>query len=205
MDILTWYEYYLFLVVIVSIALRYHLLRDILLLARKFPERWPKLLQMLLEHKWSLINKVTIIPVSIAIVMALLHTVCNRWLWMASELKISELSYHPMLCIPLIVFSGWMLFLDIQVLSRATQFKKDELEQLLDRGEFALSTPVDWTVRLFTLGLISPTRVVEHKLEEALELECDQIVTQMRGWYLRTAVRVLFGTCCWITSAYLLI
>lgn len=203
-DLLVWYEAYLLILVVATVALRFRVWRDFATIACQFPDRWPRLFGVIIEHKHLLLNRSTVLPIAMAVSLAAIHTICRHWLLSDAELSVASVVQIPPALLLLACCGGYMLYLDYRVLQRSTPFRRAELEKRFNRGELALAKSVDWTVRICTFGFVSSTKIVEEQVEEALEEECAAVEEQMKGWLGRTMVRLAFGMSCWLSWAFLM-
>lgn len=203
LDILLWYEIYLILVVVVSLGLRFPMLRDLFGVGFRFPKRWPKMLNELSERKTTFARWTLIAPLLIAASMAFLHTYCNHVLWVEADLSIVTVWKHPPLFVMLLSLALWVAYLDWPVLTQSNTLERGEVEKTLDRGELALNKKLDLSVRVLSLGFVSTRKIARGQIEDTLEQQCEQLEYMIRGWFGRTVVRLIFGMACWFTWAYL--
>ena len=202
-DVLHWYEFYLIIVFLITLRLRFAFFRDLFALGSKLPKRWPNMLKTILKERWIFINLQAMLPVGVALSTALAHSFFRRFWWSEAKLSFSLLRYSPLWSLVLFSLSAFMVWLDCRVLVRRTHLEIADLEKRFDRGELALSRPIDLTVRVVTFGVIRPRQIVEDQVAEALKEQALCIETQMRGWMGRSLVRIAFGITCWFAWAYL--
>ena len=203
LDVLSLYQIYLIVVVIAAVWLRFASWRDLLVFAKKFPTRWPKMLKTILKERWALLTWSTLAPLIVAILAAATHTFFNQFWWSEAELPVGTLFQYPAFLLLLLPLAMAMLYFDFQALTKSSSVSTEELEKQLDRGELAMSKPVHWGVRLMTFGFVNTNEIVEHEVAESLEKQTVVIEQQMKGWLGRSAVRIAFGISCWFAWAYI--
>ncbi|QDT36086.1 hypothetical protein Pan189_04410 [Stratiformator vulcanicus] len=203
-DLLSLYEYYLVLVLIVNVGLRLNYYRNCVAFAREFPDRWPRMLEIIKEHGVSAIDLSILVPVALAFAMALIHSICNHFVWGYATLPISEVFGHPLCGILIVGLAGVMLYNDWLVLRRTSTLDRAETDPVLNQGELASHPTIDWASRTFTFGRFSTRRMVEERVEETLTEHAAEMAERMKGWMFRSAIRLAFGLTCWMVWAYYL-
>jgi hypothetical protein len=196
------FDFYLAATLVISLARRYRLYWDTLVLAFGFYGRWPKLVERLRVHHGVLLTADVLRPLVAAVALTVVQLVCSRLVWPTATLPTDAVLAQPGLWAPITVAAVPMLLIDLYFLVRVGRFDRGSTEDYLDQAEHWLASWKTPAIRLATLGYVNPQRIVDAEVVKGLEN-----VGRMVGWASRWAAaqltfRVLFGLVMWLAWAY---
>ncbi len=196
------FDFYLAATLVVSLARRYRLYWDTLVLVGRFRDRWPKLVDRLKVHHGVLLTADVLRPLLAAVVLTVVQFVCSRLVWPTASLPADAVWESWRLLVPVAVAATPMLLIDAYFLLRVGRFDRGSTEGYLDQAERWLGGWKVSAVRLATLGYVNPQRIVDAEVVKGLEN-----VGRLVGWASRWAAvqlmaRVLFGLTLWLCWAY---
>src|SRR5262245_52928822 len=167
-DLIHLFNFYLALMFMLSLVLRVGQYASFYRIARAFPDRWPKLLQEIKEHRAIFLTLGNLLPALTALVLCALNMLACRLVWPQAQLTISRL-LELCLALPLVLLlGGAMLALDIYATLWVTEVNRAEVEKYFDQAEFWLKSWAAPVVRVFTFGRINPRRMVNVEVRNAL-------------------------------------
>jgi len=195
------FDFYLALMFLISLMRRWKVYYDALRLLLAVRGRWPKLLQRLAEHRSELLNWAFFRPILAALLTMILQLIASRLIWPQAVLTWEQLQAEtwliPLLLLPLVP----MLAVDIYFLIRIGRFDHDETVRYLSLAE----TWLGWKghlVRVATLGLVNPQRMVDTELRKTLR-QARTIFSQALWWVsLQATLRITFGLTLWAIWAF---
>lgn len=194
------FDFYLALAFVVSIVLRIRQYRAILGVVGNVPGRWPKLFQLVRQHRHIFLTWGTILPLLLTLGLWLLHTILRRnVLSDDDDLTVRELgTLWP--AIPFIALSGVvMLVFDVVGTADVVEIDRRELEKYFDQAEFWLRSWTAPVVNVFTLGYVNPRKMVHAEVRTAL-IGASQMLNDNLWWLtMQALLRTLFGLSLWIT------
>jgi hypothetical protein len=196
------FDFYLAATLVVSLARRWKLYWDVVVLTVRFRGRWPRLVSRLKLHHGILLTRDVIRPLTAAVALTLVQFVCSRLVWPTATLTGEAVACHWAMLLPIALAAVPMLLVDLYFLVRVGSFDRGSTEGYLDQAEHWLGTWKTPAIRLATLGYINPQRMVDEEVLKGLES-----VGQMVSWASRWAAiqltfRVLFGLTLWLVWAY---
>jgi hypothetical protein len=102
------------------------------------PQRWPKLSQLVLEHRWLFLNWRTLLPSVLTLVLTAVNSAVYYLLLPQATLTPRDLSGHFFLAGLLSVLAAVVVLLDGYALSIRGDIRTPELDKQLDQAEFWL-------------------------------------------------------------------
>src|SRR5262245_11652646 len=106
-------DFYLMLAFLVSTYLRFRQYQVIVGLAVAVPGRWPRLLQLVRQHRMIFLTWSTVLPGALALSLCLLNTLACRLVWPHANLTVKQLD-GLWLALPVIALLGaTMLAVDV--------------------------------------------------------------------------------------------
>lgn len=200
-NLLEAFDYYLVLVFVVGTALRLGNYRAMLGFIFTFSHRWPKLLVLARQQKVVFLRWPTLLPIGLTLALLLANTLASRLVWSEATVTIADL-WHRWLALLIVVLSGGVaLLLDCRAVFSFGRFDRAALEKDLDRAEYWLRSWHATALRIVTLGLINPRKLVDDQVLEALVKASLVVNGQLWRWSLQMGMRVAFGFALWITWA----
>jgi hypothetical protein len=201
LDLIHLFNFYLALLFFLSLILRVQQYLSFYRIARAFPDRWPKLLSEIRQHKAIFLTLGNVSPAGIALILCALNMLACRQIWPHAELTIGRLFEIP-LAVPFVAVCGAaMLALDIYATLWVTDINRAEVEKYFDQAEFWLRSWTAPVVRVFTFGRINPRRMVNEEVRKAL-IDMSRTINSTMWWVTaQTALRIAYGLSVWLTFA----
>jgi len=201
MNLIHLFTFYLTATFILSTVRRlrqYHVIAN---LARSVPGRWPRVLQQMKKHWWMFFTWQTFRPAILAISLIVVQMVCSRLIWPQAVLTMRDLSDEWWM-IPIVGIMGLvMIGVDFWFIIRVGKIDRTETEKYLDEAEHWLSSWKAPAVRIFTLGLINPRKMVDTGVRKAMEEGKGMLHRNLWLISMQAALRVLYGLSLWISWA----
>jgi hypothetical protein len=194
-------DYYLWLTLAVGVIIRARNYRAILGLVLTFSARWPNLLVLARRFKLVFLRWPTLLPVGLALALAMANTLASRWLLAEARVTPGDLAQHWLALLAVAATGAAMVVLDGRALFRVGRFDRAALEANLDRAEHWLQSWKAPAVRFVTLGLVNPRQIVNKQVEEALVKASLVVNGQMWAWSVQIVIRLAFGLAVWLTWA----
>lgn len=200
LNLIRLFDFYLTLLFLISFLRRWDVYLNAVRLLISVRGRWPKLIQLLGEHKSIILNWSFFRPAILAFILTLLQLIASRLVWPNAVLTGPELRQDwwlvPIILIPLIP----MLAVDLYFIIRVGRFDHDQTVKYFDMAESWLG----WKgplVRVMTLGMINPRKMVDTELKKSLT-EYQSTLNSSLWWVIaQTGLRLAFGLTLWIVWA----
>jgi hypothetical protein len=195
-------DFYLMLAFLVSTYLRFRQYRAIVGLAVAVPGRWPRLFQLVRQHRTIFLTWSTALPGMLALALCLLNTLACRLVWPHAKLTVDQLD-GLWLAVPVIaVLGAAMLCVDVYATLNVGAVDRRLLEKYFDQAEYWLRSWVAPVVRVFTLGYVNPRQMVAVEVRTALEA-ASRLLNSTLWWVsLQVSLRLAFGLSLWLTYAW---
>ena len=192
-------DFYLWLTLAVGVIIRARNYRAIVGLVLTCSARWPKLLVLTKQFKLVFLRWPTLLPVGLALALALMNSFASHWLLIQASVTPGDLARN-WLALGAVAFTGMaMVVLDCRALFRVGRFDRAMLEANLDRAEHWLQSWKAPAVHFITLGLVNPRKIVNEQVEEALVKASLVVNGQMWSWSRQIVMRLAFGLALWLT------
>lgn len=197
-NLLALYNLYLIIIFALSTAVRYRLYLQVIQLIVAFPQRWPKLGQLVLQHRWMFVNWQTLLPTLLTLLFTVIHSFVLYALLPHAVLTPLELRGHIGLVSVLVLLAVIMLLLDgFSIYAGSGDLITPELEKQLDQAEFWLSSRWATVVELFTFRKVRPRQIVAEQLQSALKTIAQAINWAMWYWAAQLLARFLLALTLW--------
>jgi hypothetical protein len=175
-------------------------------LALAGPRRWPRLLQLISEHRMLFLTWGTLLPTVLALSLTLLQLVASRFLWPeAGEppdgltvQRLCELWPALFVVVPLGVA---MMGYDSYTLVLVYPIDREAIEKAFDQAEYWLGSRSAHVVRVVTFGYINPRRVVSEEVRKELIRVSGMLNASLWWWVRQIGLRFAFGLSLWVTWA----
>jgi hypothetical protein len=202
LNLIHFFDFYLALAFLASTFMRYRQYEAIVNLVRAVPERWPRLLKLVREHHAVFLTWATVLPAVLALVLTVIQMIVSRLVWPHAQLRVSDLAKMP-LAVPLVAVAGAAMFaVDLYGTFRVGKVEQQLLEGYFDQAEYWLRSWVAPVVHVFTLGYVSPRRMVRAEVQKAL-IEASQLLNSTLWWVsMQVSLRIAFGLAIWLTYAF---
>jgi hypothetical protein len=196
------FDFYLALAFMVSTALRIHQYRAILGLVRAVPSRWPRLFELVKQHRNIFLTWATAVPAVLAFVLSAAHMLACRVLWPHANLTLADLA-HDWMALPVVVTAGLaMVSVDLYATFQVGEVDRKLLEKYFDQAEYWLRSWVAPVVHVFTLGYINPRKMVAVEVRKAL-IDVSRLLNSTLWWVSgQVGLRIVFGLSLWLTFAW---
>jgi hypothetical protein len=204
LKLLRLFDFYLVLCFLIGTLLRVQQYRTILGVVRSMPSRWPRLFQLIKQHRHILLTWGTILPLASTLLLWLAHTIFRRlFLPGTSDLTVERLLHNPMALVVVTATGLAMLSFDLYGMWRVAPIDQPLLEKYFDQAEYWLRSWTAPVVRVFTLGYINPRKIVAVEVRGALE-SASRIINNSLWWMsIQTSLRLAFGLSLWTSYALL--
>ncbi len=206
LNLILLFDFYLATTFLLSTANRIRQYGAVVALVRSFPGRWPRLLELVKQHRSLFLTWETIAPALLALVLIGLQMLASRLLWPeAGEppngLTIARLLHHP-LAVPFVALFGLgMLAVDLYFILVVGEVDRRQVEPYLDQAEFWLKSWAAPVVRTMTLGFVNPRRMVAAEVQTALVSASKMLNVNLWWVVLQAGLRVAYGLSVWLTYA----
>ncbi len=202
-NLLALYNLYLIVIFALGTAARYRVYGQVVSLVLALPQRWPKLSQLVLEHRWLFLNWRTLLPSVLTLVLTAVNSAVYYLLLPQATLTPRDLSGHVFLAGLLSVLAAVVVLLDGYALSVRGDIRTPELDKQLDRAEFWLSSRWANVVEWLTLRRIRPRQMVAEHLRNALEAVAQTVNWAMWYWAAQLLARGLLAVGLWFSWYWL--
>jgi hypothetical protein len=200
------FDFYLAVTFLLSTAARLRQYGAVLGLVRSFPSRWPRLLEVVKQHRGVFLTWETFAPAGLALLLMLVQTLASYLLWPEAGrpptgLTLGRLVEHP-LAIPFVALFGLgMLAVDVYFILVVGEVNRTEMDKYLDQAEFWLKSWAAPLVRTVTFGYIHPRKMVSAEVQTALTSASKMLNVALWWVVLQAALRIGYGLSLWVTYA----
>ncbi len=179
-------------------------------LAVSLPQRWPRLLKLVRQHRMVFLTWKTAAPSVLMLTLSLIQFLLTHYLLpSASDPQYAKniLSLHKLFANHIMwpiaaVLGAGVLTYDIYFMIVIGKLDRPMLEKYFDQAEFWLKSPAASVVKFFTLGRINPRGMVAEEVRKAL-IGASGLVNTTLWWIsLSTGLRIAFGVALWIAWAW---
>ena len=201
LNLIRFFDFYLLLLFFVSLYLRVQQYRAAIGLVRSVPGRWPKLFELVRQHRMVFLTWTTLLPAILALTLSVSHMLLCRLVWPHANLNVARLlELWP--AIPAVALCGLLMVgFDLVATFWVGQIDRRLLEKYFDQAEYWLRSWVAPVVRVFTLGRINPRKMVAVEVQKAL-LDASKLLNTTLWWVaVQVGLRVAFGLSIWLTYA----
>jgi hypothetical protein len=195
------FNFYLAVFFVIGTVLRLRQYKTFLVLIRTMPGRWPRLFELVKQHKYIFVTWGTVLPLALMLSLFLINWLASSLVWPYAHLTIRDLlGVWPAL--PVVALSGaGMVAFDVYGAMRVGNVDRAQLEKYFDQAEYWLKTWVAPVVRLFTLGYINPRKMVAVEVQAAL-ISASKLLNSTVWWVItQTGLRITYGLSLWLTWA----
>jgi uncharacterized protein with PQ loop repeat len=201
MNLLNLFEFYLASMFVLSTARRISQYITVAAIVAKLPNRYPKLFNLVKQHRSILINWAMFWPTLLTLALWLVHSLLLRLVLPNASLTIADLHGRWIALTLLIVSGSAMIGLDVYFLYWVTAIDRPTVEKSLDQAEYWLTGWKAPLVEALTLGYVKPRETVNVEVKKALEGVGTSLTSSMWWTTLQMAIRVGFGAALWISWA----
>jgi hypothetical protein len=170
-------------------------------LVLKSPGRWPRLCQLVKQHRTVFMTWATILPVVLAIVLTVVQTFASLTVWPTAKLTVGELLDHWLLFGTACVTGVGMVAVDTYFIIRVPRVDHARLEKNFDLAEFWLRSSTAHVLRVVTFGFLNPRQQVDSEVRKSLVITSRDLNVSMWWVTLQMGLRVAYGLTLWLTWA----
>lgn len=195
------FSLYLVLAFATGTALRARNYRALVGLVYRSADRWPKLRALVATHRAIFLRWPTVLPLAVTLALTLANAYAARFVWPHARVTPGDLWTHPAALAAAAVAGGLMGLLDFKSVFVFARLDRAEVEAVLDRAEHWLGSWKAPAVRVMTLGLIHPRRIVGEQVRAALVKANLAANGELWATSLQILARFAFGLALWVTWA----
>lgn len=200
-------DFYFTLMFLVSIYRRFNQYQNIGKLAFTGPKRWPRLLNLIQNHRAIFLTWTTFRPLMMALTLTIVQWVASRLIWPDAGkppygLTLGKLVSHWPALFIIVPLAAGMFSIDLYFLIRVATFDRAALEKYFDQAEYWLGSPTAHVVRAFTFGYVDPRRMVDDRVRVALIEAGNLLNASLWWWNIQVALRFAFGLSLWLTWGF---
>jgi hypothetical protein len=192
------FSFYLAAFFILSTYLRLRQYRTFLALVRAMPNRWPRLLQLIRQHKGAFITWGTVLPLVLMLGLIVTNWTASTLLWPeAADFTFGQLlALWP--AVPVVLTCGaCMVAFDIYGALRVGAVNREQMEKYFDQAEYWLKSWAAPVVRIFTFGYVNPRKMVAVEVRTAL-VSASKLINYNLWWMsIQTGLRMAYGLSLW--------
>ncbi len=192
------FNFYLAVFFVISTFLRLRQYRTFLSLVRTMPNRWPRLLALVKQHKHLFLTWGTVLPLVIVLVLILVNWTASSLLWpAAAEFTLGQLLEMVLAALVVLFCGACMVAFDVYGALRVGAVDRAQMEKYFDQAEYWLKSWAAPVVRIFTFGYINPRQMVAVEVRAAL-VSASKLINYNLWWMsIQTGLRISFGLALW--------
>jgi hypothetical protein len=195
------FDFYLAAMFVLGTYRRFEQYRAVAGLALSMPGRWPRLFQLVKQHRTIFLTWNTILPSVLTLTVWAANTLASRLIWHRASLTGIELLSHWQAWLIVLPLGAAMLAVDVYFLIRVGAIDRSESEKYFAQAEHWLSSWQAPAVRFLTLGFVNPRRMVHDEVRKALIAASDLINRGLYWTSVQMGLRIAFGLGLWFTWA----
>jgi hypothetical protein len=200
-DLIDAFSVYLVLAFVTGTVLRARNYRALVGMVYRSADRWPKLRALVKTHRGIFLRWPTVLPLVLTLLLTAANAVASRLVWAHSRVTPADLLAHPAALLAVAATGGVMGLLDFRAVFVFVRVDRAAVEAVLDRAEHWLGSWKAPAIRVLTLGLVHPRRIVGEQVHAAL-VDAGQAVNGQLWWMsLQVVARAAFGLVLWVTWA----
>ena len=152
-------------------------------------------------HRAIFLRWPTVLPLVLTLLLTLANAYASHFVWSHARVTPRRPAGAPRGRGGALVAGGLMGFLDFQAVFVFGRFDRAAVEAVLDRAEHWLGSWKAPAVRVLSLGLIHPRRIVGEQVRRALVDAGLAVNGQLWAMSLQILARFVFGLALWVTWA----
>ena len=199
LNLIRFLDFYFMLMFLVGTFRRVGQYREVGRMVLTGPGRWPRVLELVRQHKTIFLTWATVLPGLLALALSVVQLIASRQIWPQATLtvgELTELGVAPVLLAPLGLL---MIAVDVYSAVAVGTFDRHEMEKYFDQAEYWLRSHTAHVVRIVTLGYVNPRQMVDVEVRKAL-VEASQLLKVNLWWItVQVGLRVAFGLALWGT------
>lgn len=202
LDLIRCFDFYLAVIFLLSTFRRVGQYRAVAGLALAAPGRWPRLFDLIKQHRTILLTWQFALPSLLALILMVMQLLASVF-WHQAPLTVGTVVADPLAWPLLAVFGSAMLVVDSYCTFVAGEVDRPGTEKYFDEAEHWLKSWKAPVVHFFTLGRINPRKIVAAEVQKAL-IEASKLINSSMWWVTaQVGLRIAFGLTLWLTYAFL--
>jgi hypothetical protein len=170
------------------------------------PQRWPRLLQLITEHRVVFLTWSTLMPALMALGLSLAQLLASRQIWPeagqpSDGLTVERLLGHWLALLAVVPLSLAMFGMDLYSLYLVAQVDRPMMEKYFDQAEYWLRSHTAHVVRVVTFGIVDPRKMVNEEVRKALATVREMLDFTLWWVALQVGLRFACGLSLWLTWA----
>ena len=193
------FSLYLVLAFVTGTVLRARNYRAMVGLIYNSADRWPKLRALVATHRAIFLRWPTVLPLAVTLLLTLANAYAAHFVWPHARVAPGDLLALP---VAVAVAAGVLMgLLDFKAVFVFARLDRAKIEAVLDRAEHWLGSWKAPAVRVLTLGLVHPRRIVGEQVRVALVEASLSANGELWAMSLQILARFTFGLVLWVTWA----
>ncbi len=201
LDLIRFLDFYLMFMFLAGTVRRISQYLSIGRLVVAGPGRWPRLLDLVRQHRMVFLTWSTVLPALLALLLSVVQLIASREIWPQARLNAGELALHVWALALVVPLGLGMLAVDVYGIAVVGAVDRALMERYFDQAEYWLRSRTATVVRVFTLGYVNPRRMVAIEVQKAL-VEASRLLNTTLWWVtMQVGLRIAFGLSLWMTWA----
>jgi hypothetical protein len=167
----------------------------------KSADRWRKLRALVGTHRAIFLRWPTVLPLVLTLLLTLANAYAAYFVWPHARVTPGDLLAHFAALVVAAVAAALMGLLDFKAVFVFARLDRAKIEAVLDRAEHWLGSWRAPAVRILTLGLVHPRRIVGEQVRVALVEASMAANGELWAMSLQILGRFAFGLALWVTWA----
>jgi hypothetical protein len=162
--------------------------------------RWPRLFEMVKQHRSLFLTWGTVLPLAVTLGLLLAQMLARLLVWPGADAFTAANLPEIWLALPVVAACAVsMIAFDCWATWRVTELDRAQLEKYFDQAEFWLRSPASRVVHIVTFGIVNPRERVAVEVRSALVSVSKMLNTNLWWVSLQTGLRIAFGLSLWVT------
>jgi hypothetical protein len=201
LNLIHFFDFYLMLAFLAGLVRRYEQYQSIGRLVLTGPARWPRLLELIKQHRMVFLTWATVLPGLLALGLSVAQLVASRRVWPQADLTAGQLAAHWVAVAVVVPLGLAMIAVDLWGILIVGTIDRALMEKYFDQAEYWLRSRTAHMVRIFTLGVVNPRQMVNVEVRKALVQASEMLNTTLWWVTLQVGLRMGFGLSLWLTWA----
>ena len=207
LNLIHFLDFYFAFMFFIGTVRRFNQYRNIGELVLIGPKRWPRLLQLITEHRVLFLTEATLLPATMALGLSVVQLIASRLIWPEAGgpppegLTIERLLAHWPSLLAVVPLSLAMFGLDLYGLYLVAQVDRPLMEKYFDQAEYWLRSQAAYFVRVVTFGYIDPRKMVNEEVRKALQTVRELLHFTLWWVVVQVSLRFCCGLSLWLTWA----
>jgi hypothetical protein len=207
LNLIRFLDFYFSFMFFIGTLRRFGQYRNIAELVLIGPQRWPRLLRLITEHRVVFLTWSTVVPALMALGLSLVQLLASRRIWPAAGgpppdgLTVQSLLDHWPALSAVVPLALAMFGMDLYSLYRVARVDRSLMEKYFDQAEYWLRSHTAHVVRVVTFGFVDPRRMVNEEVRKALSTVRELLNYTLWWVAIQVGLRFSCGLSLWLTWA----